>query len=229
LSDAQRFGETSRDVGSDSFSISQMKSSKWIGWLHDRRVLSRRATTLAGLLAKVIPGNATVLDVGSGDGLVGYLIGQDRVDLQISGVDVSIRRDTHIPITQFDGKKLPFEDKTFDVCLFIDVLHHTSNQLDLLKEALRVSRRGLVIKDHLKEGFLSYSTLRFMDWIGNAHEGVALPYNYWTRGEWNAAFEALNLKAMEWKTDLGLYPWPASLVFGRGLHFIGYFTSRFHV
>lgn len=126
-----------------------MKSSKWIGRLHDRRVLSRRATTLAGLLAKVIPGNATVLDVGSGDGLVGYLIGQDRIDLRISGVDLLIRRDTPIPITQFDGKKLPFEDKTFDVCLFIDVLHHTNNQLDLLKEALRVSRRGLVIKDHL--------------------------------------------------------------------------------
>ncbi len=47
----------------------------------------------------------------------------------------------------------------------------------LLAEAKRVSRGGIVIKDHFREGVLADATLRFMDWVGNAQHGVVLPYN----------------------------------------------------
>jgi hypothetical protein len=59
-----------------------------------------------------------------------------------------------------------------------------------------------------------------MDWVGNAHHGVALPYNYWSRSEWSAAFSAGQLEVSEMKTSLGLYPRPASWMFERGLHFV---------
>jgi hypothetical protein len=59
-----------------------------------------------------------------------------------------------------------------------------------------------------------------MDWVGNARHGVALPYNYWPRSKWLDAFNDLDLRLNVWKEDLGLYPWPANLVFERSLHFV---------
>jgi hypothetical protein len=103
--------------------------------------------------------------------------------------------------------------------MFVDVLHHTADPLLLLREANRVGKM-ILIKDHFREGFFSGTRLRFMDWVGNARHGVALPYNYWSRSEWSAAFSQLGLKAGEMKTSLGLYPVPASWIFERGLHFV---------
>ena len=62
---------------------------------------------------------------------------------------------------------------------------------------------------------------RFMDRIGNARHGVALPYNYWTSEQWDRAIRELGLRAAVWKRDLGLYPKPAQWLFERSLHFIG--------
>ena len=106
--------------------------------------------------------------------------------------------------------------------MFVDVLHHVDDPLLLLQEAMRVGR-SVVIKDHFREGFLAGAILRFMDWVGNAHHGVALPYNYWSKAEWDAALEAVGLKPVDMKGSLGLYPAPASWIFERDLHFIGRF------
>ena len=38
--------------------------------------------------------------------------------------------------------------------------------------------------------------------------------------QWQWAYAALELRVIENRTRLGLYPWPASLVFERGLHFM---------
>ena len=86
------------------------------------------------------PPNACVLDIGCGDGLLSQRILAKRPDIQITGVDVLVRPSTHIPVTAFDGRRLPYEDKTVDVALFVDVLHHTSDPTSLLREAKRVAK-----------------------------------------------------------------------------------------
>jgi hypothetical protein len=58
-----------------------------------------------------------------------------------------------------------------------------------------------------------------MDWVGNAHYGVALPYNYWTRQQWNDAFARLGLTVELWQSQLNLYPAGIDWIFGRSLHF----------
>jgi SAM-dependent methyltransferase len=191
-----------------------------VGLLHDKLVFSRRAKVLATEFATVLPDALTVLDVGCGDGLIDRLICQQRPELSITGVDVLVRPQTHIAVQQFDGVHLPFEDKSFDVVLFTDVLHHTEDPEVLLREAKRVARLALVLKDHTKEGFLAYLTLRFMDWVGNARHGVALPYNYWTHSRWMSALRSLGLTVQFWKGALGLYPRPARWLFDRRLHFV---------
>lgn len=183
-------------------------------------VFSRRVRVLATHLAEMLPRNATVLDVGAGDGMIARVVMNARPDLTIRGVDVLARAESHIPVTLFDGTTIPHADGEFDAAMMVDVLHHASDQRRLLSEMRRVVKRTIVIKDHVVQGALARPTLAFMDWVGNARYGVSLPYSYWTAAEWDRAFAELKLTVAERRTDVGLYPWPASAVFGRGLHFV---------
>ena len=130
-----------------------------------------------------------------------------------------LRDCSHIPVAQFDGQCLPYGAASFDAVVFVDVLHHAENPMILLLK-LRVSPARLYcIKDHTIEGLLAGPTLRFMDNLSNARYGVALPYNYWRRQEWLDAFVTLGLKVEVWTSQLRIYPWFASWVFDRTLHF----------
>ncbi|NOT31630.1 MAG: methyltransferase domain-containing protein [Planctomycetes bacterium] len=190
---------------------------------HQARVHSRRVHILAEHLDALLPAGASVLDVGSGDGLLASLVLARRPDLVWSALDTLERATTHVPVQLFDGRRLPCTDKQHDVVLFVDVLHHAEDPLELLREAVRVARSALVIKDHLREGLAAGPTLRFMDWVGNAGYGVNLPYNYWSAAQWAHARAELELHVEDERRALGLYPWWADWLFGRSLHFIARF------
>jgi SAM-dependent methyltransferase len=161
-----------------------------------------------------------VLDVGCGDGQVARSVMDLRPDVDIRGIDVLLRGAMAIPVEAFDGRHIPHGDGAFDCAMFVDVLHHTADPAQLLAEAARVSRGAVLIKDHLLDARFSGVRLRFMDWVGNARHGVALPYNYWPRKRWDEAFAALGLAPSSWDEDLGLYPPWADWLFGGRLHFI---------
>jgi SAM-dependent methyltransferase len=192
--------------------------------IHGNCVHPRRVRKLGDQFARFIPTSATVLDVGCGDGQLARLIGQKRPDLRIQGIEVLVRPDAAIPVTAFDGQTIPLPDASIDVVMFSDVLHHAKDPLTLLSEARRVARLAIVIKDHLLQGMLAGQTLAFMDRVGNARHGVALPYHYWTPQEWRMAFEESRLHVEMWDQRLGLYPFPASLLFERSLHFLARLT-----
>lgn len=192
-----------------------------LGSLHGTLVHSRRVRVLAAHFAALIPQGHSVLDVGAGDGLIDALILDRRSDLTVSGVDVLVRADAHIPVAAFDGTRLPYPDRSWDTVLFCDVLHHTEHPVEMLKEAVRVARHGVVIKDHILQGFLAGPTLRLMDYFGNVPHGVVLPYNYLTPNQWEQARHACGLLPREVRHDLKLYPAWADLFFGRALHFVG--------
>jgi SAM-dependent methyltransferase len=186
---------------------------------HGRFHVERRVHVLSTRLAALVPEGASVLDVGSGDGLVAHRLALARPDLRVQGVDVLVRERTHIPVRAFDGRTLPFESRSFDAVMAVDVVHHADDPQALLEEMARVARRCIVLKDHTAEGLLAVPTLRLMDWAGNARHGVALPYHYWTRAEWRAAVARIGFAEEVWDPDVGLYPWPLSALFGRSLHF----------
>ncbi len=102
--------------------------------------------------------------------------------------------------------------------MFVDVLHHAS-EIDgpgaesrkadrsrarssgitrLLSEAARVSRRYVLIKDHVSESALDFKTLQFMDWVGNRPHGVVLPYHYQSRQQWEQYFAQTRLVRRFW-------------------------------
>jgi SAM-dependent methyltransferase len=193
---------------------------KIIDRVHERGILPRRAVRLATLLAGLIPQQASVLDVGSGDGRIDQMLLEKRPDIKIQGVEVPSRAQLAFPVTYFDGQTLPFENGSFEVVMFVDVLHHTDDPMILLREATRVARKSIILKDHLLKGFLAGVRLRFMDYVGNARHGVALPFNYWSEQRWADAERVLGLNNRMKVRKLDLYPWPADWVFGASLHFI---------
>ena len=199
----------------------------WIARSHRALVFGRRARVLADALAPLIPSEArTVLDIGCGDGTIASLLAQRRPDLAIEGVEVIPRPTCQVPCRAFDGSHLPFPDRSFDVCLFVDVLHHTTDVTQILREAARVSRSHIVLKDHLSESSLDHATLRAMDWVGNRPHGVTLTYNYQSLRHWQEHFAACELQATQLSTVLSLYPFPFSQLFGRKLHFVAQLTKR---
>jgi SAM-dependent methyltransferase len=190
------------------------------GKVHGELVHNRRVRQLCTHLSDLLPRHAKVLDVGCGDGLLAGLIQKQRPDVEIRGIDIMVREKTHVPVEVFDGNVIPYPNNSFDVVTFVEVLHHPEDPNILLREAARVTSHYILIKDHTDEGFLSNSTLRFMDWIGNAPHGVVLPYNYWREARWKKAFNDLGMEILDWKSDLGLYPAGVDLIFGRNLHMV---------
>jgi ubiquinone/menaquinone biosynthesis C-methylase UbiE len=195
--------------------------------IHERHVKSRRAFILHEKLKDLLPNfKATVLDIGCGDGVVAMHLKKSKPNLEIQGIDTLVRPGTAIPVSQFDGQDIPFESESFDLCMFVDVLHHAKSPFILLKEAVRVARHGIIIKDHKVSGLFARQTLKFMDDTHNRRYGVSLPYNYWTEEEWNDAFEKLHLNVFRYERRLNLYPFWADWIFGRSLHFIGFFEKN---
>ena len=190
--------------------------------LHEKHILRQRVNRLAdhfsGLLDPSRP--QALLDVGAGDGLLARSLAERCPCLQVEGCDVLVRETTCIPVKKSEGTVLPYPDASFDAVMLADVLHHAEDPRALLKEAARVSRRHILIKDHFCDGFLAFATLRFMDDVHNKRDEVALPYTYWKKRKWFSAFTELDLKVESIKTRLALYPWPLSCFFDRSLHFI---------
>lgn len=197
-----------------------MMATRLFDWLHAAHVHPRRVRVLAEQVAKLLAPSAKVLDVGCGDGRIAAEIYRRRPDLSITGIDVLVRPDARIPTNWFDGERIPFDDDSFDSVVLIDVLHHTLEPGRLLREAMRVARNEVIVKDHTLDSLIAGPILRFMDHAGNDQHGVASVYKYWPTVRWRGEFAALNVRVADWITDPPLYPWPANLLFGRHLHFI---------
>jgi len=113
---------------------------------------------------------------------------------------------------------LSFDDCSFDAVMTIDVLHHCNDPVSVLKECARVSKRWVLIKDHVSDSVYDEKILKFMDWVGNRAHGVVLPYNYLSTSEWNSAFDKVGLKSVRKINQLNLYPMPFDMIFGGSLH-----------
>ena len=99
----------------------------------------------------------SVLDLGCGVGLMSRYVGEHFGELH--GVDIAPgvvkRAASHFPEGKFqlyDGKRIPFEDETFDVAFTVCVLHHVPPEqwASLVAEMARVLKPGglLYIFEH---------------------------------------------------------------------------------
>ena len=174
-----------------------------INTVHTRLVFGRRVRVLAEALAQMIPPGSRVLDVGCGDGKISAQIANRARNISISLDNVLLRPHCYIPVTHFNGSTHPYPNASFDVVMFVDVLHHTKDPAALLAEARRVTRKYLLLKDHFRTGPIGDVTLRVMDWFGDAHHNVVLPYNYLSETEWEATLQSVRFRDRPAKEKTG--------------------------
>lgn len=194
--------------------------------LHSSKISGRRINRLSRLLIPFLDKHDSLsgLDVGCGNGRLARDLMNHLPNLTFIGVDVLLREETAIKIFKFDGATLPFESKSFDFILLIDVLHHTTEPHKLLKECSRVAKHFILIKDHYCDTWWDRIRLSFMDWVGNRAYGVPLPYNYLSRFRWKTMFKEAGLIMDGISETLSLYPQPFSFLFDSSLHFIANFS-----
>lgn len=94
----------------------------------------------------------------------------------------------------YDGKKLPFDDDSFDVVLLIAVLHHSFNPIEMLKEARRVSKR-LIIMEGIYNNKIQKYVMLAIDGLG-AYE-FGRPYTFNSLRGWELIFKNLGFKMLD--------------------------------
>lgn len=120
-----------------------------------------------------------ILDIGTGiGGFAAFLTGEG---FDVTSIDVdNSSAFKEFPTQLYDGNKIPYDDNSFDTAVIIHVLHHCSDRLQVLKEALRVSKRVLFIEDTYRNK-LEWAIVSFNDMLGN-NEFYTHPYS--TPEEW---------------------------------------------
>lgn len=120
------------------------------------REIEKRIETMKSFVGK----GDRVLDVGAGKGVMGERLQRD-LGVEVVGVDVVDYADAEIPIHPYDGKRLPFEDRSFDVVFLSFVLHHTDDHDSLMNEVIRCTHKKIMI---LEDTYTSPWERLFITW-----------------------------------------------------------------
>ncbi len=187
-------------------------------------IYETRQKRLVNIISPHLRSGDRVLDIGCGFGHLGAALMENVPGLRVEGIESVRRGGELIPITEYEGKKMPFPDKTFDAVILADVLHHDHDQERLLREATRVSKRLVIIKDHLREGFLAQKRISLLDWAANAGYGVPCLYQYHNLDEWHKVVGRVASNTIEERTSIDVYPPVFNQLLGKGLHYFVVFA-----
>ncbi len=145
-------------------------------------------------LTKFYKQEDSILDIGSGNGGLNLLIKQ--AGFNIEGLDIAPKSVfKEITPVIYDGQKIPFADNEFDVVQLITVLHHIKEPEQILKEAIRVGKRVIVMEDIYESTFQKYITF-VADSINN-WEFIGHPHTNKTDTEWQQLFLEEKLEISE--------------------------------
>ncbi|MSR78358.1 MAG: class I SAM-dependent methyltransferase [Candidatus Omnitrophica bacterium] len=159
---------------------------------------------------------STMLDFGAGDGWYSYQLKQVNIATKMIALDTVKRKQSFLETTLYDGEKLPFPDRSMDLILSIDAIHHTPYPIKIIYELLRCTGKYLLIKDRVYWTGLGKASLSLLDEIGNRRFGIPSTYRYQHAWEWFPAIAQAGFQLSEF-----IYP----LKCNRSL--LGWWSNRF--
>ncbi|KKS80441.1 MAG: Methyltransferase type 11 [Candidatus Beckwithbacteria bacterium GW2011_GWA2_43_10] len=130
-----------------------------------RKIVRKRSETVVNRIMPYIRNSNKIIDIGSGMGDVAGLIKAQGKN--ITPVDVAgFHGPRMIKTIIYDGKTLPFKNKSFDTALLLTVMHHTPDPEMVFKEATRVAKEIVVIETSYTTPLNRFLTI-ISDTIGN--------------------------------------------------------------
>jgi len=153
-----------------------------------------------------------VLDIGAGGGWTGELLA-DMKESEVVLLDVKDFNHSKLPLVVYDGNKMPFDENSFDVSLLLFVLHHCEDPAAVLKEAMRVSKRVIVIEDTFYTRW-GKMVACINDVVTNipsffvSKGGMHLPFQFKKISEWRELFKGIGIRLTyaEQRRLFGLLP-----------------------
>ncbi|MEA2452258.1 MAG: hypothetical protein QOG04_968 [Actinomycetota bacterium] len=95
-------------------------------------------------VAPHIPPRARILEIGGGSGLQAKML--QTWGHEVESIDIEVPDDPEFPVRVYDGLRIPFDDRSFDVIFSSNVLEHVPDVPALLRETARVLKpRGRAI------------------------------------------------------------------------------------
>lgn len=155
----------------------------------------RRAVRIARALRACFERGDVVLDAGCGSLLVAQQI-EIHAPVRVIGLETINYRRSAMPLVLYGGMRAPFRDQSFDVVLLAFVLHHCDDGgLALLREALRLARKRILVLedryDHAVERLLTRCVDRLLNrW---EHAGIPTPCRFRSSDDWQRLFRELGM------------------------------------
>ena len=105
------------------------------------------------MLKPYLAGIRSVLDIGTGSSISIHFFAREFPEIEFVTVDIAdMRQEKELPFSLYDGKKLPFNDRTYDIAVLNEVLHHADDPESVLREAKRVGQAIFLVEHFPKPG-----------------------------------------------------------------------------
>lgn len=154
-------------------------------------------------------GTLTVLDLGCAEGYVGNCI-RDRLGARVLLADVVAMNRTELPHVLLKRGLLPWSNGHFDIVLLYFVLHHAEDAEKLVREAVRVCGKRVIVVESVYRTSVQLKILTVLDKLANrlrSQGRMNLQENalrFRTYQEWSTLFQKCGARSIaEFKTGIG--------------------------
>lgn len=167
----------------------QRRSLDWIVKSFPGIGLDRRAEAMVSLIKEFIPSRSRVLDIGGGWGFYVEPLRQAR-NCDVTILDVVNPGFRKAPVVLYEGEKMPFPDRSFDISLLVTMLHHVPYPEKVLLEAKRVTRQAVIVVEDLYRTVAGRWWTVLRDQVYNL-EFFGHPCQFRKKDEWSRCFRDL--------------------------------------
>lgn len=159
-----------------------------------KKIDKKRAKIVINRIKPFLEKSNNIIDIGCGSGYISSILKSQGFD--VMPVDVA---DFHGPRLVepiiYNGKKLPFPNKSFDTALLLMVLHHTPDPEIVFSEAARVAKNIILVETSFTNSVNRFITI-VADTLGNLRT-KAFWKSYKSDTQWKAFFTKRGFKVVE--------------------------------